>query len=136
MLVFSLADGYSITIPSFYHCKAVRLSQEKNGQTYAKGFQVQSLYIKITHNKIIVFGTHGNYRVCRKLGIRRVVADTLFLDDSNVPIAHSELKLYLSNDTLMGNVNIFENDSSRATIKVLVEKLSTHTKTDLEKMCR
>lgn len=136
MLFFSLTNGYSIQIPSFYHCKAVRLSQEKNGQIYAKGYQVKSLYIKITANNIAVFGTHGNYRVCRKLSIRRVIVDTLFLDDPDIPLAHSELKLYLCNDTLMGNVNLFENDSSRVTIKVLVEKLSTHTETELEKKCR
>ncbi|MBN1760667.1 MAG: hypothetical protein JW863_20225 [Chitinispirillaceae bacterium] len=128
---------FSLDIPALYQCNAVRLTQVKNGKTYSKAFLVRSLFIKFDRREIRVFGMHGNMYVCQKLGIRRFFADTLFLEKpENAPVRHSDPKLYMVKDTLLGNVNLFESDTSEVSIKVLVKKLIRHRPTDLEKRCR
>ena len=127
----------SFDIPALYQCRAVRIYQVKNGKTYTRGFMVQSLFIKIDRREVRVFGMHSKMYVCQKLGIRSFFADTLYLEKpEGVSISHSEPKLYMVKDTLMGNVNLFDNDTSEVSIKVLVKKVVRQQPTDLEKQCR
>ncbi|MBN1576297.1 MAG: hypothetical protein JW913_07095 [Chitinispirillaceae bacterium] len=130
---------FSFDIPAVYQCNAVRLTQVKNGKTYSKAFLVQSLFIKIDRKEVRVFGMHSKIYVCQKLGIKRFFADTLFLEDpDDVSIRHSDPKLFMAKDTLMGNVNLFESDTSEVSIKVLVKKLIRPPApvTELERQCR
>ena len=124
-----------IDIPGLYLCKAVRITQEKNGRTYSKGFQVRSLHLRFTPREVSAFGTHSKMNICRKLGIRYFTRDTVYLEDPEVPFRHSELKLYMIKDTIMGNVNLFDKDTSEVQIKVIVKKLPRLQDRELEKLC-
>jgi len=136
MLLFSANAITPIDIPGTYLCKAVRLTQEKNGRIYSKGFQVQQLYLKFTHREVSAFGTHSKISVCRKLGIRYFTRDTVYLEDPELPFGHSELKLYMLGDTIMGNVNLFDKDTSEVSVKVIVKKVPVLRDRELEKLCQ
>jgi len=124
-------------IPSLYQCSALRVTQRKDGRTYSRGFQVKCLYIHFTASDVTVSGIHSKIIVCRKLRIRSIEADTVYLDDpEEVSIRHSDLKLYLNNDTLMGNVNLFEQDTSDLEIKALVKRINRIPDPALEQSCR
>ena len=125
-----------IDIPGTYLCRAVRLTQKKKGRTYSKGFQVQQLYLKFTPREVSAFGTHSKISVCRKLGIRYFTRDTVYLDDPELPFGHSELKLYMIGDTIMGNVNLFDKDTSDVTVKVIVRKVPVVNDRELEQLCK
>lgn len=127
---------FSIDNPGVYLCKAVRLTQIKDNRTYTKGFQVQSLYLRFTPREVRAFGTHSKISICRKLGIRYFTRDTVYLEDPEVAFNHSDLKLYMVNDTIMGNVNLFDTDTSNITIKVIVKKLHGLPAQELEKLCQ
>ena len=125
-----------IDIPGTYLCRAVRLTQVKNGRTYSKGFQVQRLYLKFTSREVRAFGTHSRISVCKALGIRYFTRDTVYLEDPELPFGHSELKLYMVDDTIMGNVNLFDSDTSEVSVKVIVKKIPVVRDRELEKLCR
>jgi hypothetical protein len=127
---------FSIDNPGVYLCKAVRLTQVKNNRTYSRGFQVQSLYLRFTPREVRAFGTHSKISVCRKLGIRYFTRDTIYLEDPEVTFSHSDLKLYMVKDTIMGNVNLFDKDTSSISIKVIVRKLHGLPAQELEKLCQ
>ncbi len=127
---------FPLSIPAVYQCSAIQLKQVKNGRTYTKALGVKSLFLIIDNSEIRVFGTQSNKSICRKLGIKRIFADTLFLEDPEMTVRSSEPKLYMVKDTLMGNINLFDRDSSEVYIKVLVKKQPLIRKAALEKQCR
>lgn len=137
-MLCSSVSSFSLSLPALYQCTAVRVSQEKAGRTYSKGYQTPSLYVKITYNEIRVFGTQSEITICKKVGIRRIERDTLFLEDpEEVKMDHGALKLYMVKDTLMGNTNLFEPaDSSKVSIKVLVKKVAPQKEAEVERLCR
>lgn len=124
-------------IPGNYLCRAVRLTQIKRGRKYSKAFQTESLYMRVTHNEVRVFGTHSKLSACRRLRIRYRELDTLFLESpEEVPLDHSEPKLYMVKDTVMGNVNLFDADTSEISVKVIVKKLRSLPPAKIEKYCK
>ena len=125
-----------IDVPGTYLCKAVRLTQKKNGRTYSKGFQVQELYLVFTPREVRAFGTHSKFNVCRKLDIRYYTPDTVYLTNPEATFGHSELKLFMIGDTIMGNVNLFDTDTSNISIKVIVEKIQRVPIPELERLCQ
>jgi hypothetical protein len=137
-LLLSLATPlYSFRIPAIYQCRAVRVTRTLgNGKTSSKAFQVLSLFVRFDHSEMQVFGTQYDHDICRKLGIRGFFGDTVYLQDPEVPFSHSDLKLYMVNDTIMGNVNLFESDTSNISVKVLVKKVLPNQVPDYKKMCR
>jgi hypothetical protein len=139
IIITLLLTAQSVTpidIPGIYLCKAVRLTQVKRGRTYSKGFQVQQLYLKFTPREVRAFGTHSKIDVCRSLAIRYYSRDTVYLEDPELPFGHSELKLYMVDDTIMGNVNLFDNDTSEVSVKVIVKKLPFLQDRELEQLCQ
>lgn len=126
----------AIVPPVTYQCTAVRISQEKNGRVYSKGYQTPSLYLTITNTRLSAIGTHSEISICQEIDIRRIYRDTLFLFYADAPVLHSDLKLYLVNDTLKGNVNIFERDTSKVSITALVKKVPPGEAAKIRKTCR
>lgn len=127
---------FSISIPSIYQCSALRITQHRGDRSYSKGYQVNALYISFTASDVRVSGIHSQIIICRKLGIRRIFKDTVFLENPpEIATGHSEPKLYFSGDTLMGNVNLFEQDTSDITIKALVRKIRRIPEPELEHSC-
>jgi len=136
LVLFFPAPLFSLSIPSIYQCSALRVTQYKDGRTYSKGYQVNALYIRFTSSDVRVSGIHSQIVICRKLGIRRIVGDTVFLENPpEISMSHSEPKLYFSGDTLMGNVNLFEQDTNDITIKALVRKIRKIPEPELERSC-
>jgi len=135
--LFASLCVWAVDIPSLYQCRAVRLTQSKGAATHSKAFQVEHLFIRIERNELRVFGIHSKINICRKLGIRRIVRDTLFLENpEELPMGHSALKLHFDKDTLVGNANLFESDTSEVTLKVLVKKVTGRPPVDFEEQCR
>jgi hypothetical protein len=124
-------------IPGIYRCRAVRLTQMKKGRKYSKAFQTGSLYMRVTRNEVRVFGTHSKLSACRRLRIRYRELDTLFLESpEEVALDHSEPKLYMVKDTVMGNVNLFDTDTSEISVKMIVKKLRSLPPAEIEKYCK
>ena len=128
---------FAFDIPGVYQCKAIRLTKVKNGKKYSKAKQTESLYIRVSHNEVRVFGTHSKLSACRQLRIRYRELDTLFLESpSEISFRHSQPKLYMVKDTVMGNVNLFDTDTSEISVKVIVKKLRTLPEHEIEKYCK
>jgi len=128
---------YAFDIPGAYQCKAIRLTKFKKGRRYSKAWQTESLYIRVTSNEVRVFGTHSKISACRQLRIKYRELDTLFLESpEEVSFDHSQPKLYMVKDTVMGNVNLFDTDTSEISVKVIVKKLRSLPEHEIEKYCK
>jgi hypothetical protein len=136
LLLLLFRATVALDIPSVYQCNAVSLSQVKNGTTYTKSFMVKSLHLAIDRNQIRIFGIQSGKYICQRLGVARIWADTLFLENPGIEVHHSALKLYFSRDTLISNVNLFESDTSEVSVKVLVRRLTGSGAADVMKECR
>lgn len=124
-------------IPGVYQCKAIRITKFKKGRKYSKAWQTESLYMRVNHSEVRVFGTHSKMSACRELRIRYRERDTLFLENPpEVSMSHSEPKLYMVKDTVMGNVNLFDADTSEISVKVIVKKLRKLPVHEIEKYCK
>lgn len=137
-LLLASSSVYPVDMNGAYQCNAVRLTRTRSGREYSKAFQVKSMFIRISPGEVRVFGTQSQKSICRKLGVRSRIRDTLFLEnpDLEVPVSHDMPKLYLVQDTLMGNVNLFESDTSAIGIKIIVKKLRNLPAQEIESRCR
>ena len=129
---------HSFRVPSIFQCKAVLVTQtDANGRPHSRGFQLMHLFVRFDHSEIQVFGTQSEKDICRKFPVRNYYADTVFLmENPDLPYDQSDLKLYLSNDTLIGNVNLFESGGGSINARVLVKPVYPDKAPDFTRMCR
>lgn len=136
LLLFIISSPvFAVNLPVLFQCNYLRIDQNRNGEVYHQGFAVKSLYLKISRNDILVFGTQYGKSVCRKIGVKRIYMDTLYLD-VNEQQAHGELKLNISGDTIKGNFNVLDNSTENGTVLLLVKRAGSEEDAKLKNFCR
>jgi hypothetical protein len=134
LILFVALPVFAINLPVLFQCTYLKIEQNRNGEIYRKGFMVNSLYLKISRTDILVWGKQSGKSVCRKIGIKRIYMDTLYLSVSEKQV-QGELKLYLNGDTLKGNFNVLDNSAENGTVCLLVKRVGSEKDSEMKKSC-
>jgi hypothetical protein len=137
LILPTFVAGSSLEFPCLYKCTSILIEKHSNGSISRKGVEVQSLYVKIDRNKLSIYGKDSGKYICKDLTVERVYRDTLFIN-SNIRNADTKfIKMHLVKDTLMGNYNFFDgNTSDSLKVMILVSKADLNLETRLQKQCK